>query len=198
MEELIDNERTDKQMRHNYLSVYGNHFEFIRNRVKAVLEIGIDKGGSLLLWERYFPNAKIYGVDIQEVPKDLEGRERIILFPNTNAYDSNFVKQLEGLEFDIIIDDGSHNLEDMKSVIHLYAPLLKKGGSLYIEDLKDESWIAELALEKVNGFSIGIQGYDLRRRTGNDDSLLACINYYKITEEEMKQVNKIKSIFRIE
>lgn len=198
MEEIIDNTRTDKQMRHKYLSVYGKNFQMIREKVKAVLEIGIDKGGSLLLWERYFPNAKIYGVDIQEVPEDLKGRERITVFPNTDAYDPEFIKNIDSVEFDLIIEDGSHNLEDMKKVVQNYAPLLKKGGSLYIEDLKDISWIDELQKLKVNGFSLGIQGYDLRPKTGHDDSILVLIQYYKLTDQEIEQVNKIKSIFKIE
>jgi cephalosporin hydroxylase len=170
----------------------------IKDKVEAVLEIGVDKGGSILLWERYFPNAKIYGVDISSVPEDLKNSERIVLFPKTNAYDTTFIENIKDIKFDIIIDDGSHNLEDIKFVIQHYAPLLAKGGCLYIEDIKNTSWIEELVALKINNFSIDICAYDLRQKTGHEDSILLCINYYQFSENEQQQINKIKSMFQIQ
>ncbi|HAI37850.1 MAG TPA: hypothetical protein DCM40_06860, partial [Maribacter sp.] len=49
---------------HHYYLEYAKRFEPIRHKVKKVLEIGVFKGHSMLLWEKYFPNATIYGVDI--------------------------------------------------------------------------------------------------------------------------------------
>jgi hypothetical protein len=50
--------------RHNYFKHYHSNFSCIRNNVKKILEIGVDRGESLNLWKEYFPNAEILGLDI--------------------------------------------------------------------------------------------------------------------------------------
>ena len=50
----------------HYFPIYEKHFEYYRGKRPRVLEIGIDHGGSLQLWKRYFgPGAHIIGVDIR-------------------------------------------------------------------------------------------------------------------------------------
>jgi hypothetical protein len=49
---------------HNYHKHYAEQFHDLRHSVKKVLEIGVFRGHSLLMWHDYFPNAEIYGVDI--------------------------------------------------------------------------------------------------------------------------------------
>ena len=49
----------------HYLPLYHRHFAKFRGREMSILEIGINLGGSLQLWKKYFgPKAKIYGIDI--------------------------------------------------------------------------------------------------------------------------------------
>ena len=38
--------------------------------------------------------------------------------------------------FDIIFDDGPHTLESQKKCIEYYLPLLKGGGTMFIEDVQ--------------------------------------------------------------
>ena len=54
----------------HYLSLYHRHFARFRGREMSIMEIGVNKGGSLELWKKYFgPKAKIYGIDIAKHTK---------------------------------------------------------------------------------------------------------------------------------
>src|SRR5438067_9360832 len=48
---------------HNYTPTYHHMFGTRRLSVRNVLEIGVNYGPSLRMWEEYFPNADIYGLD---------------------------------------------------------------------------------------------------------------------------------------
>lgn len=123
---------TDKVTGHSYGPAYNEVFSwFDRKAPLDILEIGIQRGGSLCAWQDYFPKAKITGIDIGDVVKPEYRRDNITYIfqdvKNTN---------LEG-EFDIIIDDGSHLLEDIIYSIKTYSPKLKKGGVMIVEDVQD-------------------------------------------------------------
>jgi len=47
---------------HNYTEVYEYFFLPLKYAPIRILEIGIEEGGSLRLWEKYFPNATIFGI----------------------------------------------------------------------------------------------------------------------------------------
>lgn len=121
--------------RHDYLKRYNFHFYPIREKVKKILEIGVDKGESLYLWEEYFPNAEIHGLDInKECEKFNKGRVKIHIGDQSNK---NFLNDLgeKNNFFDIIIDDGSHIHDHIiKSFTSLY-PFLKNGGYYVVEDV---------------------------------------------------------------
>src|ERR1700712_2107712 len=57
---------TDKSaLGHNFLVFYEKFLNGLRNRGNLrVLEIGVYSGASLRMWEEYFPNAVIVGLDI--------------------------------------------------------------------------------------------------------------------------------------
>ncbi len=63
LEKLGEKYLPSKRM-HNYLIYYWMHFRDIRLEVKSVLEIGIQTDRSIRMWEEFFPNAIIYGIDI--------------------------------------------------------------------------------------------------------------------------------------
>lgn len=121
--------------RHDYLKRYNFHFYPIREKVKKILEIGVDRGESLYMWEEYFPNAEIHGLDInKECEKFNKGRVKIHIGDQSNK---NFLNDLgeKNNFFDIIIDDGSHIHDHIiKSFTSLY-PFLKNGGYYVVEDV---------------------------------------------------------------
>jgi len=130
---------------HNYYKSYAEKFRYKKDTAKRVLEIGVNAGYSMLLWERYFQNATIYGIDIDLsishwgiTPKQLcKDYERIKLFEFDACNQKNvldFVKTNKG-EFDIIIEDGSHLGHHQILSTLLYMPLLSKNGIMVIEDI---------------------------------------------------------------
>jgi predicted O-methyltransferase YrrM len=130
---------------HHYHLHYGNHFNDIRNDVKKVLEIGVFCGHSMLMWQRYFPNAEIYGIDIDFTSNHLgltaldicKGVDRINLI-EMDACDVDNVKKIEseiGNDFDIIIDDGSHHPMHQLFSLANYIELIKDDGHFVVEDI---------------------------------------------------------------
>jgi hypothetical protein len=130
---------------HNYYLEYAKKFQSKKNSALKVLEIGVNSGHSILLWERYFSNAMIYGIDIDLStnhlgvnPKELtKDYDRIKLFEFDACKKENvdnFLKE-NGGDFDIIIEDGSHLGRHQILSTFLYMPLLKKDGIMVIEDI---------------------------------------------------------------
>src|SRR5208337_1460480 len=84
----------------HYFPIYERHFAKYRGQSPRVLEIGIDHGGSLQLWKRYFgKGAEIIGVDISVDAMFEEPQIR------TYCMDQRDVRIAEQGPFDIIIDD---------------------------------------------------------------------------------------------
>ena len=94
LEEIADNSRTDKNTTHSYLSLYQNLLISKKETAKNVLEVGIYNGGSIKLWNDFFINANVYGVDIinsNVVWVGIKNNDKIILHTSCDAYNKNFV-----------------------------------------------------------------------------------------------------------
>src|ERR1700722_18692475 len=79
LDELGIRRITDKSsLDHDYLDKYERLFAPFRDAPITVLEIGVFDGGSLRLWEDYFPRATIVGINIREACKQHEGGRRIV------------------------------------------------------------------------------------------------------------------------
>jgi hypothetical protein len=62
--------KSDKEHFHHYISnFYCEKLTPRKNDNLKILEIGIFAGDSLKLWEDFFPNAEIYGLDIVDHSK---------------------------------------------------------------------------------------------------------------------------------
>lgn len=138
----LEKYNTDK-ITNQYLEKYDPIFERLVDKEIKLLELGIYKGGSLLLWRDYFPKATIVGVDIQ-VQVDFSNEERIHVFQGEQQ-DTGFLKKVaaetapEG--FDIIIDDASHIGHLTKSAFrYLFDNHLKPNGIYVIEDWGTGYW----------------------------------------------------------
>ena len=121
------------KIQHSYLGFMDFHFSQLRTTAKKVLEIGVQTNRSVKMWEEYFPNAEIYGLDIDEKCKQYEeGRVKIVIGDQS---DENVLKTLPN-DFDVIIDDGSHiESHVIKTLNYLYQNKLKIGGIYCIEDM---------------------------------------------------------------
>ena len=124
--------QSDKGYLHAYYEVYDVFFSRLRDSAKKVLEIGTYNGESLRVWREYFTSAHIVGADIFFKP--LYNLDSRISFHLLDAYKDSSVDVLND-SYDIIIDDGPHNLDSQIFFIKNYLPLLSSNGILVIEDI---------------------------------------------------------------
>ena len=169
---------TDKGSFHDYLEAYYTEEFANPDRVTSVLEIGVQNGGSLILWHEWFTNAKIVGIDIMDAclnnyKEASLGRE----FPRIeiiigDGYDKTVVDNHKDNSYDYIIDDGPHSIESMKLAIELWMPKVKKGGKLIIEDVQSVDWFEELASHAKKFGYEKYRTFDFRENKLRSDDLI--------------------------
>ena len=120
----------------HYPEIYDKHFSKYRDLPITFLEIGILNGGSLQIWEKYFPKAKIFAVDIDEKCKQYES-DRTKIFIGDQA-DKSFLRNVKAQvpQIDIIIDDGGHRAEQQINTFEEMYYHLKAKGVYLIEDIE--------------------------------------------------------------
>jgi hypothetical protein len=121
---------------HHYIPIYDRYFSRFRGQKVKFLEIGVSKGGSLQVWREYFGNdAVIFGIDIDPACKKYDGRSGQVRIGSQADPDflNSVIEEMGGV--DIVLDDGSHQMEHIKfSLAHLF-PKVTDGGLYMIEDL---------------------------------------------------------------
>ena len=162
---------TDKGTVHSYLPVYDQLFSRYQAKRIDLLEIGVRRGGSLMLWQKYFLKAKITGIDVKDNTRGkLHKNINLII---GNAYDQETADKLPMQ--DIIIDDGPHTLQSQIDAIRLYLPKLKKDGMMIIEDVPG-AIVAELLIDEVP-LEYSVEMIDLRSTKGRFDDMLLVIEH---------------------
>jgi len=157
--------KTDKGTDHNYILFYDSLFENLRLKENSLLEIGVLHGGSLKMWHDFFENSNVYGIEdfsqqigfsTPVIQEDVEHslleypRAKLLVFDSENRDEA--VKNLDGLKFDIIIDDACHALQNQLSNIEIYFPFLKNNGIYIVEDVAHPSY-ASACVQKLNEVS---------------------------------------------
>ena len=134
---------TDKGLPyHTYIEFYEKCFSPFRNKPVSLLEIGVNHGGSLEMWKKYFSQYTLMGVDLAENPiKDKPYIESLTTDPNItlkfgrSSTDPAVAKEVKNGTFDFIIDDGSHEYDVQVETFKVWAKKVKKGGVYFIEDI---------------------------------------------------------------
>lgn len=129
----VDLGGNDKNSTHSYLETYDKLFAPFQKDC-SFLEIGLAMGDSIKLFDEYFENSKITGVDISvvfEVP-EYKNDVRII---QSDATKSSFLDKIKDEMFDIVIDDGSHMEQDQVDTFNMLKSSMNKGGIYIIEDI---------------------------------------------------------------
>lgn len=127
----------------HYLNAYDEILKPFQGEDVSLLEVGVCNGGSLEIWERYFPYAQhIVGCDINSECQniDLNGRHIDLVIGDVKNHDT--VQQIAAIcpQFDIILDDGSHLSSDIIAAFVRLFPLLKEDGIYIVEDLCCSYW----------------------------------------------------------
>jgi hypothetical protein len=126
---------TDKaSSHHGFLNFYERFLQEIRYGATTILEIGVYQAASLRMWEQFFPNATIIGLDINEDSRAYQsGRIKIEIGDQANPM--TLAALSKHGPFDLIVDDGSHQwTHQITSFRYLY-PHVKSGHYYILEDL---------------------------------------------------------------
>jgi len=124
----------------NYGDIYDKHFAPFRDQPINILEIGVLRGGSMRMWEKYFPNANIFGIDIDNECLQYQS-DRTKIFIGDQS-DVSFLRNVKAKipRVDILIDDGSHRAKDQKATFEEMYYHVRKPGVYLIEDIEFNYW----------------------------------------------------------
>lgn len=122
------------------LEKYFDVYELILSKYKSkknltVVEIGVKDGGSLFIWQKLFPHAKIIGIDLNIECKKFEKDGFIIEIGDQSS--QKFWKDFfyKHQNVDVIIDDGGHTNNQQIFTAISCIPYIKDGGILITEDV---------------------------------------------------------------
>lgn len=121
-----------------YLKTYDRLFKEIINKPLRMLEIGIQNGGSLEIWNKYFNNVELLiGCDIDTRCKNLsyDSNKISVIVGDANTHQTETEIEKISKSFNLIIDDGSHTSADIVKSFCKYFPKLENDGIFIIEDL---------------------------------------------------------------
>ena len=131
---LIQNNKRIKT--HNYTPFYEKYFKNIKNNKIKILELGSHEGKGLAAFYFFFPKSSLFGANINPFQMNFQSCriEEIFIDVSSKKTLKNFCKHFKE-DFDIIIDDASHNLADILLTLPLLFKKLNKGGFYVIEDI---------------------------------------------------------------
>ena len=113
----------------------------VRGAAPRILEIGVNEGGSLELWQAYFGDrAQIHGIDIE--PSALEYAPPSSTVHIGDQGDRSFIEAIarEHGPFDLVIDDGSHQFDHQRASFEVLYPHVTADGVYIVEDSFTSYW----------------------------------------------------------
>jgi len=142
---------------HTYTPFYASLFAERRGSVGALFEVGLGTnfedvpsnmgvhgtpGASLRAWRDYFPDAHIYGADVDR--RVLFSEDRIKTFfvdqLNPDTFEALW-STMSDVVFDLFIDDGLHNYDAAFNTLTHSIHKVKNGGFYVIEDVRMEDLV---------------------------------------------------------
>jgi len=140
-------------------------FRSIAFNPRAVLEVGVYLGGTLALWRRLWPHARLIGVDLSPGPcppceerrahRDCPRRrisEALGGWPNGRLLvgDSHeqssrdrvasWLPAIPDFGCDFLLIDGDHSAAGVRRDFELYAPLVRAGGAIVLHDVAGDAF----------------------------------------------------------
>ena len=131
---------------HGFSKFYEKNFKKFKDKKINILEIGSYAGGSAAAFVKYFPNINIFCFDIN-ISNFKYKSKNIHVFGIDINNEKKINKLLEDIflqynidGFDLIIDDGSHNLSDILNGLKFFFQYVKSNGIYIIEDFKHPNY----------------------------------------------------------
>ena len=138
--------KPNQQPGHGYSIFYEKKLEIYKNKNLNILEIGSYAGASAAAFTKYLPKSNIYCFDvnisnfkyksenIKVFGIDINNQKKVVKTLNKIFSEQNFT------QFDLIIDDGSHNLSDILISLKFFFKYVKNNGLYIIEDFKHPNY----------------------------------------------------------
>ena len=155
-------------------------------------EAGWIPGNSLRVWDEYFPNSEILGLDINSFDLTSQGKVVVDYIDQSNkVLVDEYSSKIS--EYDIILDDGSHVMYDQQITMASFFRSLKSGGIFVMEDLHSSP---EVRIPEKNaiwgwGDPTKITTLEMLESFKNTGKI---ISDYLSDEEKLYLENNIKSI----
>ena len=146
LEELFHRYNTDKGktffyenkkfVGHDYTPFYEKYFKKFKSVEKLnILEVGSLRGAATASFYYYFDKPKIFCADLNPFQIRVFSKNIRKFYLDTQSKKTisklaNYINQ----KFDIIIDDGSHNIRDQIITFNIFFKYLKRSGIYVIED----------------------------------------------------------------
>jgi hypothetical protein len=137
---------------HTYTDFYSIIFSHFRFSINSIFECGLGTndesfksnmtsngtpGASLRMWKEYFPNASVYGADIDEKALFNEDRIQTYWLDQTSKKSIDELWNKVDVSFDIFIDDGLHEYDANITLYESSIHKVRSGGLYIIEDIVD-------------------------------------------------------------
>jgi predicted O-methyltransferase YrrM len=170
---------TDKNTTHSYLELYDQLFAPYKTKPINLLEIGNNGGGSIELWNDYFEDIQINGLEINDLEclhKLNNDHPNIEIKMGVDAYTASTLNMFTDKSFDIIMDDGSHQPTHQIYVLNEWMKKLRSGGLMIIEDIQDISLVHQLLNNVTLKCEDRVKIYDRRHIKQQFDDITIVIN----------------------
>lgn len=134
--------------------------EVAKIRPEVIVEIGSDAGGTLWLWTKLFPYAKIISIDLPNgpfssgIPLDDDIRAERYIGDSHNPSTKFWLKERThgrgGVgAIDFLFIDGDHTAGGVAQDLQDYSPLCKVGGIVALHDIVEHPANALVGVHKV-------------------------------------------------
>lgn len=214
LESLLGESGSDKAMPGNGQGVHGyaRYYERLLAPLRDVpvrfMEIGVERGRSLQVWQQYFSNADhVYGIgygNFQKTPSQecasasatrVEVNVPCTIFKGDQSdvtFLRHFLKETGG-NFHVILDDGSHVPSHQVTSFETLWPAVQPGGIYIVEDV-ETSWWNPTA--KVYNYSLAGQASVVEKWKGVVDAVNREYNHGRspLTDENAAIYGSISSV----
>jgi Methyltransferase domain len=135
LRDLFDTSELRSAKPDTYFEVYERVLGRFAGRGATIVEVGVGDGGSILMWKKYFRDARIIGVDINPNARDLSrfGIEIHIGDQGSDAFWETFYADVGPI--DVLLDDGGHHQEQQIVTVAHALRNLRDGGVAFVEDV---------------------------------------------------------------
>jgi len=129
-------------------------------KTERILELGIFKGGSAVLFYKMLNPVKLIAIDLEDTRvtalddyiSSTKTENIIKPYYGVNQADAKTVTQIIKSELnsepiDVVVDDASHFYAETKASFNIIFPFLRQGGYYIIEDWAWAHWPGDLWLE---------------------------------------------------